>query len=106
MIFTLNAPMFDFLVLSIVAQEDTYGYQISQVIKKASDTKDSTLYPILRRLQEQNYLKTYDRQYQGRNRKYYALTDKGKTHQKLLLNEWDEYKSIIDDIVNGGITSD
>lgn len=106
MIFTLNAPMFDFLVLSIVAKEDTYGYQISQIIKKASDTKDSTLYPILRRLQEQDYLNTYDRQYQGRNRKYYTLTDKGKTQHKLLLSEWDEYKSIIDEIVNGGITSD
>lgn len=106
MIFTLNAPMFDFLVLSIVAKEDTYGYQISQVIKKASDTKDSTLYPILRRLQENDYLKTYDRQYQGRNRKYYTLTDTGRTQYQLLLKEWDEYKSIIDEIVNGGITSD
>ena len=53
MIFTLNAPMFDLLVLTIVSHGDAYGYQISQVIKTVSNTKDSTLYPVLRRLLEQ-----------------------------------------------------
>ena len=48
MTFTLNAPMLDFLVLSVIAEGDTYGYQISQIIKRASNTKDSTLYPILK----------------------------------------------------------
>ena len=46
MTFTLNTPMFDFLVLSIIAEGDAYGYQISQIIKRVSDTKDSALYPI------------------------------------------------------------
>ena len=45
MTFTLNAPMMDFLVLSVIAEGDAYGYQISQIIKRASNTKDSTLYP-------------------------------------------------------------
>ena len=51
MTFPLNAPMFDLLVLSVIAESDAYGYQISQIIKRAANTKDSTLYPILRRLQ-------------------------------------------------------
>ena len=50
MTFTLNTPMFDFLVLSIIAEGDAYGYQISQIIKRVSDTKDSALYPILKKL--------------------------------------------------------
>ena len=52
MTFTLNTHMFDFLVLSIIAEGDAYGYQISQIIKRVSDTKDSALYPILKKLQE------------------------------------------------------
>ena len=72
MTFTLNTPMFDFLVLSVIANNDAYGYQISQIIKKAANTKDSTLYPILKRLQDSQYVETYDQQYQGRNRKYYT----------------------------------
>ena len=106
MTFTLNAPMLDFLVLSVIAREDTYGYQISHIIKRASNMKDSALYPILKRLQEGAYVEAYDQQYQGRNRKYYTITDRGIAYQKELLKEWEEYKSIIDDIITGGISND
>lgn len=102
MTFTLNTPMFDFLVLSVIAKGDAYGYQISQIIKTAANTKDSTLYPILKRLQDNRYVETYDQQYQGRNRKYYTITDTGKEHQKELLKEWEVYKTTIDEIVKGG----
>lgn len=106
MTFTLNAPMMDFLVLSVIAEGDAYGYQISQIIKRASNTKDSALYPILKRLQENGYVETYDRQYQGRNRKYYKITPSGRQRQEELLNEWENYKFIIDDIVKGGFTDE
>lgn len=110
MTFTLNAPMFDFLVLSVIAGGDTYGYQISQIIKRVANTKDSTLYPVLRRLQENGYVDTYDQQFQGRNRKYYRITDTGKVQQKNLLAEWDAYRTIIDEIAGiaeeGGIIND
>ena len=102
MTFVLNTPMFDFLVLSIIARGDSYGYQISRKIKKVSDTKDSALYPVLKRLQEQDFVETYDMQFQGRNRKYYRITEAGKQHQTALLLEWGAYKEQIDEIVNGG----
>lgn len=102
MTFTLNAPMFDFIVLSVISNGDAYGYQISQIIKQAADTKDSTLYPILKRLQDSQLVNTYDQQFQGRNRKYYAITDIGKKRQASLLKEWEIYKTTIDQIVNGG----
>lgn len=103
MTFTLNAPMFDFLVLSVISNSDAYGYQISQIIKRAADTKDSTLYPILKRLQDNRYVNTYDQQYQGRNRKYYSITETGRMHQQNLLKEWQIYKDVIDQIVKGGV---
>ena len=106
MTFTLNAPMLDFLVLSVIVEGDTYGYQISQIIKRASNTKDSTLYPILKRLQENCLVEAYDMQYQGRNRKYYSNTEDGRRHQEELLKEWEAYKTIIDDIVKGGISNE
>ena len=86
MIFPMNAPMFDLLVLSITEKKDAYGYQLSQIIKKVSNTKDSTLYPVLKRLQEQGLLTVYDRAYQGRNRRYYRITEEGR-RQYLLLRE-------------------
>lgn len=102
MIFPLNAPMFDLLVLSVVLKEDAYGYQISQIIKQVSNTKDSTLYPVLRRLQENHFLATYDQQYQGRNRKYYSITEEGRRQYEELVKEWKNYSDTVNRIGEGG----
>lgn len=102
MIYTLNAPMYDFLVLSIVRKQDAYGYQISQTIKKVSNMKDSALYPVLHRLLEQDHVTAYDQQFQGRNRKYYRITARGQEYWNVLREEWELYTEEIDKIVNGG----
>lgn len=106
MIFPLTAPMMDFLVLSVISESDAYGYQISQIIKRVANTKDSVLYPVLKRLLESAFVETYDRQFQGRNRKYYRITPAGRAKQAELLKEWDDYKLIIDDIVKGGVSDE
>lgn len=51
MIFNINAALLDALVLAIVKKEDTYGYEITRVLKNELDVSESTLYPVLRRLQ-------------------------------------------------------
>lgn len=102
MIFPLNAPMFDLLVLSITEKEDAYGYQLSQIIKRVSSTKDSALYPVLKRLQEQGYLAVYDQPYQGRNRRYYKITEAGRYQYSALKEEWKTYSRAVDQIVEGG----
>ncbi|MDD3279099.1 MAG: PadR family transcriptional regulator [Lachnospiraceae bacterium] len=99
MAFTVNAVMLDFLILSVIAQGDTYGYEISQRIKSVSDKKDSTMYPILKRLQEEGWVTTYDQQYQGRNRRYYRITERGERMYLTLLGEWELYQQKIDQIV-------
>lgn len=102
MIFTLNAPLLDFLVLSVISRGDTYGYQISQRLKQVYGAKDSTLYPVLKRLQESGWVEVYDQPYQGRNRRYYHITDAGTAHQQELHKEWEDFQTAINEIVNGG----
>lgn len=102
MTFTLNAPLFDFLVLAVINQRDTYGYEISQTIKQVSDTKDSTLYPVLKRLQDQQYVVAYNQEIQGRNRKYYKITETGRSRYQELQSEWDTFTDLIRDITGGG----
>ena len=102
MIFPMNAPMFDLLVLSVTDKEDAYGYQLSQIIKKVSNTKDSTLYPVLKRLQEQGFLTVYDQSYQGRNRRYYQITEAGRQRYQMLSQYWHLYRDSIDLIVRTG----
>lgn len=106
MIFPMNTPMFDLLVLSITEKQDAYGYQLSQIIKRVSNTKDSTLYPVLKRLQEQGFLTVYDQAYQGRNRRYYKITESGRHQYQILSKEWSAYQEAVDQIVKTGGMAD
>ncbi len=100
MIYPISAPLLDFLLLSIVRQQDSYGYQISQQLKSVSNMKDSTLYPILRRLSDNNFVITYDQPFQGRNRKYYRITEAGENQWQFLKNEWQQHTATIEKIIN------
>ena len=51
MIYPLSTPQLEYLILSVLCKRDSYGYEISQQLKTVTNTKDSTLYPILKRLQ-------------------------------------------------------
>lgn len=75
MTFQIGSVLLDACVLAILAKEDTYGYRLTQQIKETLGVSESTLYPVLRRLQKEELLETYDVAVMGRNRRYYRLTD-------------------------------
>ena len=59
MYFPVSALLIEYLILTIVESQDSYGYEISQTIKLAADIKESTLYPILKKLEKAGFLTTY-----------------------------------------------
>ena len=73
MAFNTGAALLDAIVLAVVAQEEhgTYGYKITQEVRQVLDLSESTLYPVLRRLQKDGCLTVRDEAYNGRNRRYY-----------------------------------
>ena len=99
MTYQLTAPLLDACVLGIVDNEDSYGYTLTQKMRQVVDISESTLYPVLRRLQKSGYLRTYDEPFGGRNRRYYAITDEGKTLLSHYAEEWKIYKGKIDDLL-------
>ena len=94
MVFNTGAALLDAIVLAVVSREDegTYGYKITQDVRKAIDVSESTLYPVLRRLQKGDYLEVYDRQFDGRNRRYYKVTESGRTQLAMYQKEWKDYQ--------------
>lgn len=102
MIFQLGSALLDTCVLAVLSREDTYGYILTQNVKEVMDISESTLYPVLRRLQKEDCLKTYDQSFQGRNRRYYAITDYGMTRFCDYVCEWNKYKNKIDKLLIGG----
>ncbi len=106
MVFPVSAALLDALVLSIVAKEDTYGYKITQEIRKAIEMSESTLYPVLRRLLKDECLESYDMEYMGRNRRYYRVSEKGRLQLKLYQEEWKLFKVRIDNVMYDGVNDD
>ena len=101
MAFPIGAAVLVFCVLSIVAKEDTYGYELNQALMETLNISESTLYPVLRRLKKSEYLATYDKEFDGRNRRYYSITDEGRKELEKYRMDWKEYKDIIDRVVRG-----
>ena len=106
MYYPVSALLIEYLILAIVSKHDSYGYDISQTIKLIASIKESTLYPILKKLEKAGYVSTYTQEHQGRRRKYYHLTDSGEKHLVYLTKEWSVYKMTIDGIVEGRIRHD
>ena len=96
----------DACVLATLHKEDTYGYRLTQEVKRVMDISESTLYPVLRRLMKEGYLETYDQQHMGRNRRYYRLTEAGKEKYREYVKEWDEFSDKVSDILKGGIENE
>ena len=106
MYFPTSSILIEFLILAIIDREDSYGYEISQTIKLVANIKESTLYPILKKLEKAGYMTTYSQEYQGRKRKYYSITQEGKKQLQFLNEEWLTYKETLDGIVEGRLRHD
>lgn len=100
MVFNTGAALLDAIVLAVVSkeQEGTYGYKITQDVRQAIEVSESTLYPVLRRLQKEDCLEVYDREFGGRNRRYYKVTDKGRIQLFMYKEEWQTYSTNISSI--------
>lgn len=97
MVFNTGAALLDAVVLAAVSKETegTYGYKITQDVRKALDISESTLYPVLRRLQKDECLAVYDLAIDGRNRRYYRITEAGRAQLALYQGEWSVYSQNI-----------
>ena len=105
MVFNTGAALLDAIVLAVVSleTEGTYGYKITQDVRQVLEVSESTLYPVLRRLQKDECLETYDQEYGGRNRRYYKLTERGMAQLNLYKTEWKNYSTKISRLFEGGI---
>ena len=78
------------LVLSVLADADRYGYQIIKDVNPIVEISESTLYPILKRLEAGGFVTTYSMEHNSRLRKYYHLTDRGRERIGEFLVEWQD----------------
>ena len=90
----LKRGLLDVCVLRAIKDEDSYGYKIIKDVSPYVEITESTLYPILRRLEESSLLTVKSEEYNGRLRKYYHITPLGIERINTFKKEWDEIISI------------
>lgn len=84
----LKRGLLEASVLALLTQGDSYGYLLIKDISALMEISESTLYPVLRRLEAAGCLTVYSREHQGRLRKYYAITPAGRQKIQDFLQEW------------------
>ncbi len=97
----LKRGLLDVCVLAAIRHEDSYGYQIIKDMKPYVELSESTLYPILRRLESAECLTVYSVEHNGRLRKYYHITESGIHRLEEFRTDWQEIVSIHDFVMKG-----
>ncbi len=95
----LKRGLLEVCVLAAIKNEASYGYQIIKDLKPYVTISESTLYPILRRLETAELLTVRSVEHSGRLRKYYHITPAGSARIAAFLEEWKEIVSIYQFIV-------
>lgn len=98
----LKKGFLEFCVLGVLYQTDSYGYQIIKDISPCIEISESTLYPILKRLETNACVETYSVEHNSRLRKYYRITSKGRERAKEFLDDWQQLLQIYE-FVKGAI---
>lgn len=87
------------LLLRLLEDQDMYGYEMIEMLQRKSNNvftlKAGTLYPLLHSLEGKNYLSSYDRDVNGKQRKYYSITKEGRKYLQSRKEEWQEYQTAV-----------
>ena len=92
----MKKGMVEVCILSLLSRGDSYGYQLIKDIAPIMELSESTLYPVLRRLEAAQCLKVYSVEHNSRLRKYYAITDAGRARIAAFLEEWADVNRVYD----------
>lgn len=98
----------DTIILNILRQGDSYGYEIYKKIIELSgnqyELKEATLYTAYRRLEQEGLIVSYwGDESQGGRRKYYRITDKGRERYEKNRQDWDFAKEVLERLIKGGL---
>ena len=98
----MKKGLLEICVLSAIRDDESYGYKIVSELEPYIKISESTLYPILRRLESGGAVTTHSEEYNGRLRKYYRITARGRAKIAEFISDMEEFKKISDFITRDG----
>ena len=97
----IRKGLLEYCVLAALREGDSYGYQLLKDISEYVTMSESTLYPILRRLELAGRVEAYTMEYNGRLRKYFHMTETGRAHLNAFVEERLEIMKLLNYIGGG-----
>lgn len=101
----LKKGLIEICVLKVLESGDSYGYKMVKDLSDVIDVSESTLYPILKRLETSESVYVYSMEHNSRLRKYYQITEKGKEQIKEYIKDWVEVTKVYE-CINGRINDE
>lgn len=99
--------MLGLCVLALLSRGDSYAYEIASRMADAVDMGEGTIYPLMRRMQSEGLVKTYlEESPSGPPRKYYSLTDTGRSRLAEQVGEWRGFTKAVDQLIDGATTTE
>lgn len=93
------------LLLQLLTEKEMYGYEMIETLRQRSndvfELKAGTLYPLLHSLESQGFLISYEKEFQGKMRKYYQITKQGQKHLRKRIEEWNTYSEAVSHVLGG-----
>lgn len=103
----LKRGTLELCVLSILNSSDCYGYELVNKISMCMEVTEGTIYPLMKRLKDSDTIDSYIvESTEGPPRKYYKITDTGKTELQRLANEWFEFVKSVNELLKGDLDND
>ena len=102
---TLVSGSAGMLVLRLLEEHDMYGYQITEQLasrsKNVFEMKSGALYPLLHSLEQKGFIAAYERQENGRTRRYYSITGDGRRQLAEKAEEWTVFRAAVEGVLGG-----
>lgn len=103
----LKRGTLELCVLSLLCENDCYGYELVNRISECMQITEGTIYPLMKRLKDNDMIDSYIVESQeGPPRKYYKITEKGRAEKEIMLSEWFEFVESVSALLKGETVND
>ena len=103
----LKKGVLELIVLESVRQKDMYGYEMIEELEKRSEyvfsLKAGTMYPLLHAMESKKHLVSYEKEAQGKMRRYYTITKQGRAELLKKKEAWETYSKAVGQVIGGAL---
>ena len=93
------------LLLQLLSEKDMYGYEMIETLERRSQyifsLKAGTMYPLLHTMESKRFLISYEKEFQGKVRKYYSITKLGRSELTKKKEAWNTYSRAVEQVIGG-----